>query len=64
MIVKDFKRGAEIPDGSRHISSRRFVRTEDYDGGHPQEWDTRIIEDYWIDTYEVFSKVVEDKESE
>lgn len=53
-IVKEFKRGELIPNDAKFISSREFVRTEDYDGGHPQEWDTRIVEQYWIDTYEVY----------
>lgn len=53
-IVKDFKRGEPIPNDAKLISSRKFVRTEDFDGGHPQEWDTRVVEEHWIDTYEVF----------
>lgn len=53
-IVKDFKRGEQIPSDAKFISSREYIKTEYYDGGHPQEWDTRVVEQYWIDTYEVF----------
>ena len=53
-IVKDFKRGEPIPNDAKFISSREFIKTEQYDDGHPQDWGTRIIEQYWIDTYEVF----------
>lgn len=36
-VVKDFKRGETIPSNSKFISSREFIKTEQYDGGHPQE---------------------------
>lgn len=53
-IVKDFKRGDKIPIGSKFLSSRQYTKTESYDGGHPYEWDERIVDQYWIDTYEVY----------
>lgn len=58
-IVKDFKRGQDIPVSARYLSSRLYTRTEQFDGGHPQEWDTRIAEQYYIDTYEVFTEMDE-----
>lgn len=63
-IVKDFKRGTPIPDNAKFISSRLFTRTEDYDGGHPMEWDTRIVEQCWIDTYEISYTETKDKQGE
>jgi hypothetical protein len=58
-IVKDFKRGQEIPATAKYLSSRLYTRTEQFDGGHPQEWDTRIAEQYHIDTYEIFTEMYE-----
>lgn len=61
--VKDFKRGEEIPDSAKFISSRPHTKTEDFNGGHPLEMDTRIVEQYYIDTYEVFSVESKNKEA-
>lgn len=58
-IVKDFKRGNPVPDNAKYLSSREYIRTEYYDGGHPQDWDERVAERYWIDTYEVYEDVKE-----
>jgi len=55
-IVKDYKRGDPIPADSKYLSTRLYRKTEDYDDGHPMECGTRIVEEYYIDTYEVYLK--------
>jgi hypothetical protein len=52
-VVKDFKRGDPIPENSKYLSSRLYRKTEHYDDGHPQDWGTRVVEEYYIDTYEI-----------
>lgn len=52
-IIKEFKRGESIPADAKYLSSRLFTKTEHYDDGHPQDWGTRIVDQYYIDTFEV-----------
>lgn len=54
-FIKDVKRGETIPSDAKFISSRLFTKIEDYDDGCPTQMGpaTRIVEEYWIDTYEI-----------